>query len=457
MSFSLEEINNILGFENFKNQQDKTLNFDSVSIDSRNILPNDLFIAIRGNKFDGHDFISEVIKKGVRAVIINQDMEKFIPENYQYWKVPDTLNAFQKIALFKRKRLRIPVVAITGSVGKTTTKEMTGEVIRNNLGKVKISEKNNNNEIGVGLTILETKIEDKILILEMGMRGKGQIENLSKYSEPDIAVITNIGNSHIGLLGSRDNIAKAKCEIVKYLNPRGVVIIPNNDALLESYLKEEWNGKVLKIMVVRSEKDKNLTLKTKNLLIGIYYENSNLINIDNKFFKISYKGIHNAYNFLFAYAISKQFDIKFNKFNVFNFKSINGRNKIIKKNKVTILDETYNASPESVKACIDVLLKYPGKHFLILGSMKELGPMSTKYHLEILNLIDRVDIEFCIFVCESNEEILIRKNFTSKKVIFKNDKKDIGKIMNSKTRQNDHVLIKGSRFWRLEEIIPLIK
>ena len=454
MSFSLDEINYILGFENFKNQQDKTLNFERISIDSRNILPNDLFIAIQGNQFDGHNFISNVIQKGVRAVIINRDMESLIPENYQYWVVSDTKNAFQKIALFKRKKLKIPVVAITGSVGKTTTKEMAGEIIRNHLGKIKISAKNNNNEIGVGLTILETNIEDKILILEMGMRGRGQIENLSKFSEPDIAVITNIGSSHIGLLGSRDNIAKAKCEIVKYLNPRGLVIIPDNDILLESYLKEVWKGKVLKISVVRNQINKNNFLKKDNLLLGIYDEKSNLITIDNNVFKISYKGIHNAYNFVFAYAISQEFNIKFNKINIFNFKSINGRNTIIKKEKVTILDESYNASPESVKACIDVLLKYPGKHFLILGSMKELGSMSTQYHLEILQLINIVDIELCIFICDLNEEILIREKFTSKKIIFKNDKADVGEIINSRTNYNDYVLVKGSRYWRLEEILP---
>ena len=455
MSFSLDEINNIIGFENSRNQNDKTLNFEKISIDSRTISANDLFIAIKGDNFDGHDFISEVIKKGVRAAIINKDMQSLVPFNYQYWLVSDTKEAFQRIALYKRKKLNIPLVAITGSVGKTTTKEMTGEVMKK-LGKIKMSAKNNNNEIGVGLTILETNIDDQLLIIEMGMRGIGQIENLSKFSEPDIAVITNIGTSHIGLLGSKANIAKAKCEIVKYLNPKGIVIIPDNDNLLESTLKAEWKGKVLKIKLIGTQESKNVSFNRKDLLIGFYDENRNLINIDNKVFKISYKGIHNVYNFLFAYAISQQFNIKFNKFNIYNFKSISGRNKIIKKNKVTILDETYNASPESVKACIDVLLKYPGKHFLVLGSMKELGNMSTRYHLEILNLVNRVDIQCCIFICDLEEEILIRENFSSNKIIFKNEKSEIGRMLNNMTNQNDYVLVKGSRYWKLEEIIPFI-
>ena len=455
MSFSVIEINKVIGFENCKNQNIDKLVFNKISLDSRNILPEDLFIAIEGNNFDGHDFISEVIKKGVKGVIIKKEKEKLIPKNFPYWVVSDTIEAFQKLALYKRKKLNIPLIAITGSVGKTTTKEMAGHIM-SNFGKTKISAKNNNNEIGVAMTILETDIEDKLIILEMGMRGLGQIENLSKFSEPDIAVITNIGSSHIGLLGSKDNIAKAKCEIVKYLNPKGVVIIPSDDFLLEKNLKRVWNGRILKIKIIRKGENDNSKYDKDFFLLGFYDDKNNLIEIEDMVFKISYKGIHNAYNFLFAYAISQEFDIKFEKYNFFNFKSICGRNNILRKKKVTVLDETYNASPESVKACINVLLEYPGNHFLVLGSMKELGTMSNQYHLEILNLIEKVNIEFCVFICDSSEEIILRRRFSSKKVIFRNDKSDICKIINAKTNKNDSVLVKGSRYWKLEEIIPFI-
>ena len=160
-------------------------------------------------------------------------MQNLLPNKFPFWTVPDTLEAFQKLALFKRRKLNIPVVGITGSVGKTTTKEMMGEVLKQ-LGKIKLSQLNFNNENWVGLTILDSDLKDKTLILEMGMRGLGQeLENLSKFSEPDIAVITNIGSSHIGILGSKENITNAKCEITKHLNPNGVVIIPANDLLLE--------------------------------------------------------------------------------------------------------------------------------------------------------------------------------------------------------------------------------
>tara|TARA_Y100001933_G_scaffold98536_1_gene99055 strand:- start:117 stop:1487 length:1371 start_codon:yes stop_codon:yes gene_type:complete len=455
MLFSLSEINNVIGVVNLRNTKCEDLSFSGISIDSRNITNKDLFIAIKGNFFDGHDFISEVIDKGVKAIVIDKNKKFLVPDDYPYWAVSDTLEALQKIALLKRKKLNIPVVAITGSVGKTTTKDMTGELMKR-YGKIKVSDQNNNNEIGVALTILGADSNSKLLVIEMGMRGEGQIENLSKYSEPDIAIITNIGTSHIGILGSKDNIAKAKCEIVKSLNPKGLVIVPEGDLILEKYLVNEWKGRVLRINLINIQDEKKFIQQKKETLTGVYQDKENRIKIDNKQFKISYKGLHNAYNFLFAYAVSQEFGIKFGKNNFFEFKRYLGRNNLIRNNKVMIMDETYNASPESVKACISVLIEYPGKHFLVLGSMKELGNLSAQYHLEILNFVNKVDIELCLFVCDKNEENLLKKNINCKRIIFQNDKFNVPRILNGRTNKNDYVLIKGSRFWKLEEIIPLI-
>ena len=155
--------------ENLSEGKKDFLNFKNISIDSRTLLKNDLFIAIKGKNFDGHTFLPEVLNKGVKSVVIKKGMQRLLPSNFPYWVVNDTLEAFQKLALLKRKKLNIPLVAITGSVGKTTTKEMIGEVLKK-LGKIKLSNANFNNEIGVGLTILATDIEDKVLVLEMGMR-----------------------------------------------------------------------------------------------------------------------------------------------------------------------------------------------------------------------------------------------------------------------------------------------
>ena len=455
MDFSVHDVNKILGnIKNWDNLTNQFQSFKKISIDSRTILSCELFIAIKGTNFDGHNFLSEVIKKGGKAVVIKDGMQNLLPNKFPFWTVPDTLEAFQKLALFKRRKLNIPVVGITGSVGKTTTKEMMGEVLKQ-LGKIKLSQLNFNNEIGVGLTILDSDLKDKTLVLEMGMRGLGQIENLSKFSEPDIAVITNIGSSHIGILGSKENITNAKCEITKHLNPKGVVIIPANDLLLEETLKKNWNGRIIKVELI-DRNQKAQSIKKSNLQ-GFFNRSNNSVMIEGKIFEISFQGFHNAFNFLFVYAVAKEFGIEFKNTNKFNFVSLNGRNKILKSNKTTIYDETYNASPESVKACIDNLLDNPNNHFLIFGSMQELGNKSKKYHKYLFDFINRSDIKKCIFICDKNEEIYYEDYLKkSTKFLFLNEINKVAETINKYTKKGDFILIKGSRCWQLEKVIKSI-
>ena len=455
MDFSVPDVNKILGnIKNWDNLTNQFQSFKNISLDSRTILNRELFIAIKGTNFDGHNFLNEVIKKGGKAVVIKDGMQNLLPNKFPFWTVPDTLEAFQKLALFKRRKLNIPVVGITGSVGKTTTKEMMGEVLKQ-LGKIKLSQLNFNNEIGVGLTILDAELKDKTLILEMGMRGVGQIENLSKFSEPDIAVITNIGSSHIGILGSKENITNAKCEITKHLNPKGVVIIPANDLLLEETLKKNWNGRIIKVELIdRNQKAQSIN---KSNLQGFFNRSNNSVIIEDKIFEISFQGFHNAFNFLFVYAVAKEFGIEFKNTNKFNFVSLNGRNKILKSTKTTIYDETYNASPESVKACIDNLLDNPNNHFLIFGSMQELGNKSKKYHKYLFDFINRSDIKKCIFICDKNEEIYYADYLKkSTKFLFLNEINKVGETINKYTKKGDFILIKGSRCWQLEKVIKSI-
>ena len=456
MIFSVKSIDDNLGAIDWNNGDIEFPFFNSISIDSRKISSGDLFIAIKGKNFDGHNFINEVIEKGVKAIVVNREMKQLVPDNYPYWEVSNTLEAFQKLALYKKKKLNIPVVAITGSVGKTTTKEMIGEVLKK-YGKFKISNENYNNEIGVALTILSSDEEDQGIVLEMGMRGLGQIENLSKFSEPDIAIITNIGTAHIGLLGSRENIAIAKCEITKYLNPDGVVVIPSGDYLLETKLKKNWKGRIVKVNLQEKGSADKLNDNDFDFIRGIYDKYQNNLEINNYNFKLSLRGAHNAFNFLFAYAVSREFGIKYNTNNEFNFKVLNGRNKLIKKDKAIVMDETYNSSPESIRACIEVLLQFPNKHFLVLGSIKELGHMNIKFHVEILNYINKININGCIFLCDSCEEKTLKNIVKNKdKIRFVNDINETTEILNNWINKGDCVLIKGSRYWQLEKIIPLI-
>ena len=455
MKFSISEINQILGNINFNGSVKSNLFFSKVSIDSRTISSEDLFIALKGEKFDGHNFLKNVFKIGVKAVVINQGKQNLVPKYHPFWVVPDTKEAFQNLALVKRRKLKIPVIAITGSVGKTTTKEMTLEVLKS-YGQVKVSEKNNNNEIGVGLTIHSCEGSEELLVLEMGMRGRGQIEILSKFSEPNIAVITNIGSSHIGILGSRDSIAKAKCEIAQHLNPDGVVIIPYGEPLLDDNLKKIWSGKVVKVKLEEISKNLKLHSSHDDFILGLYDSSKNRIQIEKKFFEISLKGSHNALNFLYAFAISRELGINFDKFNKFKFRSSGGRNTIINTKKLLIMDESYNASPESVKACIKLLIDYPGRHFFIFGSMLELGSRTERYHSEIFKLINNSDIQRCIFICEKELEEKIRKYCLFEKIFIVNRIDYVVPMINDITIKGDVLLIKGSRYWQLEKLIPHI-
>jgi len=456
MQLSIDEINKNLGLINWNNAKKEKLVFDQVSIDSRSINSTDLFIAINGTKYNGHFFVEESIRKGVKAIVVNKGSQHYVPKGFPYWAVKDTLWAYQVLALCKRKKLNIPVIAITGSVGKTTTKEIAGEVL-SRYGKIKLSENNNNNEIGVSLTIHSCDKTHKLLVLEMGMRGLGQIEILSKFSQPDIAVITNIGSSHIGLLGSRDNIAKAKTEITKYLNPRGTLIIPEGEPLLEKYLKNSWRGKIIRVKILNfNELDQNYK-KKENFIQGFYCKSRNMIKIEGSCFYSSLRGKYNALNFLYIYAISKELGIQFEALNNFNFKIMEGRNKILSTQKLTIMDETYNASPESVKACIDLLLDLPGKHFLVLGSMKELGIEKINYHKEIISFANIKKIDGFILLCDHDLEIELRNtDLFDNKIEFVNKISEIVKLLDKWTSKGDSLLIKGSRYWELENLIKII-
>ena len=220
----------------------------TISTDSRTFKKGSFYIPLVGENFDGHDFLDEISNKGAQAAIVSKNYNGSVPSSLPHWVVLDTLFAYQQIALLHRSNLNLPVVAITGSVGKTTTRELIRAIL-SPLGNVVSTRENENNDIGVPKTLLRCSSKDSAIVLEMGMRGLGQIERLSRCSEPDVAVITNIGHAHLGLLGSRDNIARAKSEITSNLKPDGVLIIPFGDDLLEKALRGKWSGRIIRVAI----------------------------------------------------------------------------------------------------------------------------------------------------------------------------------------------------------------
>ena len=238
MNFCLYELTQVWGEPCFNNLDLNDL-LGPVCTDSRLATKGCLFVPIIGENFDGHNFLLQAYTSGAYAAFVSLEFTGYIPKGLTYWKVDDTLKAYQELALIHRRKIKSPVIGITGSVGKTTTREIIRATL-SQFGSVIASEQNNNNDVGVPLTLLQANSSHSAVVIEMGMRGLGEIERLSYCAHPDIALITNIGNAHIGRLGSRRNIAKAKAEITKYLNPSGTLLIPFNEPLLDEIIKENW-------------------------------------------------------------------------------------------------------------------------------------------------------------------------------------------------------------------------
>ncbi len=436
-----------------------------ISTDSRKFEKGSFFIALVGSKFDGHKFLNDVSLIGAQAAVISKESSLPVPKNLLHWIVDDTIKAYQDIASLHRRTLSIPVIAVTGSVGKTTTKEMIHSALMP-LGKITSSSLNNNNDIGVPLTLLSATETDTAIVVEMGMRGFGQIERLSKCARPDIAVITNIGSAHLALLGSRRNIAIAKCEITSYLKSSGVVIIMEGDALLEEVLLSKWQGRIIRVGVKSKRSfdlisDQNLATKkiANNIdMLGILDEDKWQLLYQNKCFRLPVSGRHNAKNFMLALAVANELNISFDLINELQLPASFGRNQSFIVKGITILDETYNASPESVSALLDFLKTKKGRRFAVLGNMYELGSESVTYHKKIVEHAVHTGLTGLI-VCGRGDEVdaMVLAGINLSYVELVSTPEEAFDVIKKWLRPGDYLLLKASRKVALDRLIPLIK
>lgn len=388
---------------------------NKIKTNSKEVEKGDLFLAI--NK--GHNYIDEAINNGAAAIISEVDVD--IP----YIKVESSIDAIGKIAHFIRNKHKIPLIAITGSVGKTTTKELVALVLSKKY-KVLKSIKNNNNHIGLPLTLLNLDDTYDVIVTELGMNHFGEISYLSKICNPDYAVITNIGTAHIGYLGSQKNILKAKMEILDGMN-NGYLIVNNDD----KYLKKIKYKNIIKV-------DKNI-LDLKN----IKYQDKIEFDINHTHFIFnSYQ--HLLTDVLIAIKIGMIFDVEMEliKEAINEYKSGNGRLDIIK-NKYTIIDDSYNSSFESLVGGLDILKNKEEFKFIVIGDMLELGKYSKKYHRKVNNYLKKI----------KNKQVLLIGFYT--KLIKGKHFKDIDMLLiylKENIRNNDIIYIKGSRAMNLDKI-----
>ena len=418
-----------------------------ICTDSRSLQPGDFFVPLVGESFDGHRFLAQLPALGAQAAVVGQSWSDPVPSDLLHWRVDDTLQAYQQLALLHRRALGQPVVAVTGSAGKTTTRELIRAALAP-LGPVHCSEGNNNNDIGVPLTVLSADTHHRALVIEMGMRGPGEIERLSRCTEPDVAVITNIGTAHIGRLGSREAIAAAKCEITAALKADGVVVIPAGDALLETALSKVWSGRVLR---VRLADDAPVAADC----IGAV--DAGQLEVGGHRLPLPLEGRHNARNCLLALAVADQLGVSSASLNAMEVSVPGGRNRRLVQGGLTLLDETYNASPEAVMAALALLSSQPGRRFAVLGTMLELGAESLQLHCAVASQAAALKLDGLVVV-DGGEEGRAMANAAAAlpRIAVVSSPEDAAEPLSKWLRAGDVVLLKASRGVALEKLIPLL-
>lgn len=451
---NLKEIKNLFGWKS--EEEDASIEITGVSTDTRSIAAENLFIALRGENFDGHSFIKKAIDSGAAAVLAEAEFDTMDFDDKKIIKVADTVKAYGQLANFYRKRSGFKVVAITGSSGKTTTKDMVASVLSKKF-KVEKTYKNHNNEIGLPFTILNAKPDAEILVLEMGMRARGEIEYLARIAEPDIAIITNIGIAHIGELGSQDNIMHAKGELFENLHSEGIAIINGEDGFLNS-LKKKFAGDTR----VFGFHD-NATIKAVDLKDNKNGTSLEIIRDDITFRTIiKHKGAHMILDCLAAIetGIILGVDLK-DAINALNDIEVSpGRLELMDMDEYLIINDTYNANPDSMRKSIDVLLTYDGDKIAVLGDMRELGPEEATYHKEIGKYLADKTLKALVTVGELGRLIgegLLRTAGSDTKVFSFENNEEAGRKLRQLIDTGDTVLIKGSRAMQMEEIIEILK
>jgi UDP-N-acetylmuramoyl-tripeptide--D-alanyl-D-alanine ligase len=429
-----------------------------VSIDSRNIREGELFIAIKGDRFDGHDFVPEAIGKGAWGALVERTaleskygrlggLKNILP-------VEDTLLALQEMSHMHRKKYAIPMVAVTGSNGKTTTKEMVACIMKRK-GPVLKNEGNLNNHIGVPLTLLKLEARHRAAVVEMGMSATGEIDMLARLVSPDVAIITNIGPAHLEFLGTMDKVADAKAEILESLKADGTAVLNADDRYFET-LKKKWSGRVVSFGIenkadvsasdIRQGRDvTDFTLAGGGSTVKV---------------RLRTVGRYNIYNALAAAAaaIAAGMSMDAVKYGLDDFAPVSMRSELKLIHGRTVLADYYNANPGSVKAALEALISIGTgvKSVAVLGDMLELGAAADEAHREIGRAAARLGVDILITVGTLSKHMIegARDAGMPKGRLFgAGSHAEAADLLRKHSKKGDAVLIKGSRGMKMEKIL----
>lgn len=439
----IEEIARVVG-ANADSLPKKVLDTEvnAFSTDTRTIKQGDFYIPLKGENFDGEKFIDKAIENGAVGYFGVNINSSLAGNNVVGLKVNDTKEAYLKLANWYRKKINPKVIMITGSSGKTTTKELVYSVVSQKYRTIR-TPLNHNNEIGLCQTIFSMDNDTEVLIIEAGMRGLGEIELISKYAEPDYSIISNVGTAHIGRLGSRENIAKAKCEITSYQNPNGV-LVAHNDDLIKSTV--QFDGE----KIYYSINDVEIVKKE----IGY-----SQFKYNNELYELNIEGDYNIENSLSAINIGHllKIDYPLIKKGLADYKPIEKRWEIEKIAGYNVINDSYNANPDSMKATLNTVLDLYTDVTIVLGDMGELGVNEKVYHREVGEFINKKNkplpkiLTVGTLAKEISDEIKVcfTKNF--------GNNTDVSRYILDNIEVGTTIFLKASRSMRFEEIVENLK
>ena len=418
----------------------ETIENIKISTDTRTIKKGDFYPPLKGANFDGEKFLDKAIENGAIGCFITGEN---YPQNAQIvLKVENTLETYLKLANFYRKQINPKVIAITGSSGKTTTKEMVFAVLKEKFNTIKTLS-NHNNEIGLCQTIFSMDKNCEALIIEMGMRGLGEIETLTTYSEPDIAIITNAGSAHLGRLGSLDNIAIAKCEITKKLNKQGTLIAHDNPRIKTF---NDFDGE----KIFYSINDTKI-LESKAGYTKFIYKNFE--------YELFTEGNYNVENSISAIETGLKLGLTYEeiKNGLASYKPIEKRWEAEQINGLNIINDSYNANPDSMKASVSTFLGLYSNPIVILGDMGELGESEAELHSQVGIELAKIAPKNTKFITVGQLSKNIAKKLENFDTTSVETNKDASIILQKKAQEGSNVFLKASRSMKFEEIISYLK
>jgi UDP-N-acetylmuramoyl-tripeptide--D-alanyl-D-alanine ligase len=416
-----------------------------ITTDSRAVRQGQIFLALRGDKFDGHDFVANCVQQGAIAAIVDEDFHHPQAAIAPLIVVPDTLKAYQMIAQWWRRQFDLPVIGITGSVGKTTSKELVAAVL-SQYGNVLKTQANFNNEIGVPKTLLELNPDHDFAVVEMGMRGLGQIAELALIAEPTIGFITTLGTAHIELLGSREAIAQAKCELFAEMPQTGTAIINQDNALLVQTAATVWQGHAIGFGFTGGDVQGQLI-------------DTETVEIDGIRYPLPLPGEHNAINYLGALAVAKALNLSWKPFEQgLSVDLPGGRAKRYElANDIVLLDETYNAGLESMLASLKLLAQTPGsRRIAVLGTMKELGDYSISFHEEVGAGATAQGIDMLFILADPAAAAAIARGAQPLEAEQFDQQDQLVQRLQAIMQPGDRILFKASRAVGLDRVVEAI-